>query len=497
MKAHSFRILSLPVSLLVAFASFAGAVVINARVASADVTTHTPVMGPSLLNAGQLAAWYFRHTGATPQIPAFDGHPAGDVAALAQVFIDDGNAEGVRGDMAFVQSQLETGWLGFQGSQIPPDAYNYAGINAFDGRPGLTTCAHGDSTPSRCMGTPQHGVLVQIQLLRSYADPSARTASGRFISAPSDRAGQAPLWEYFGGHNCPCGKLIWASADGYGLRIIEMYSQALAESGMAGACVPYAPPGVGPTSGTGYWEVTSDSVVHPVGGARFLGDTRDIALNAPLTGGESTSSAKGYWLLGRDGGIFSYGDARFYGSTGGFRLNKPVNGMRRTRNSGGYWLVADDGGIFSFGNAHFFGSMGGSHLNQPVLGMERTPNGNGYWLFASDGGIFSYGDAQFYGSLGGTPLSSPVVSMQRTPTGNGYWMMTADGRIFRFGDAHTYGDIAGCQNYRGAARLLVTPDGKGYWIATGNGAIIAFGDAKKLGFPATIGGSPIALLGAN
>jgi Mannosyl-glycoprotein endo-beta-N-acetylglucosaminidase len=497
MKAHSFRILSLPVSLLVAFASFAGAVVINARVASANVTTHTPVMGPSLLNAGQLAAWYFRHSGVAPQIPAFGGHPAGDVAALAQVFIDDGNAEGVRGDMAFVQSQLETGWLGFQGSQIPPDAYNYAGVNAFDGRPGLESCAHGDSMPSRCMGTPQHGVLVQIQLLRSYADPSARTASGRFISAPSDRAGLAPLWEYFGGHNCPCGKLIWASADGYGLNIIEMYSQALAESGMAGACVPYAPPVAGRTSGTGYWEVTSDSVVHPVGGARFLGDTRGIALNAPLTGGESTSSANGYWLLGRDGGIFSYGDARFYGSTGGFRLNKPVNGMRRTRSNGGYWLVADDGGIFSFGNAHFFGSMGGSHLNQPVLGMERTPNGNGYWLFASDGGIFSYGDAQFYGSLGGTPLTSPVVSMQRTPTGNGYWMMTADGRIFPFGDARAYGDIAGCQNYGGAARLLVTPDGKGYWIATGNGAIIAFGDAKKLGFPSTIGGSPIALLGAN
>jgi Mannosyl-glycoprotein endo-beta-N-acetylglucosaminidase len=454
-------------------------------------------MGPSLLNAGQLAAWYFRHSGVAPQIPAFGGHPAGDVAALAQVFIDDGNAEGVRGDMAFVQSQLETGWLGFQGSQIPPDAYNYAGVNAFDGRPGLESCAHGDSTPSRCMGTPQHGVLVQIQLLRSYADPSARTASGRFISAPSDRAGLAPLWEYFGGHNCPCGKLIWASADDYGLNIIEMYSQALAESGMAGACVPYAPPVAGRTSGTGYWEVTSDSVVHPVGGARFLGDTRGIALNAPLTGGESTSSANGYWLLGRDGGIFSYGDARFYGSTGGFRLNKPVNGMRRTKSNGGYWLVADDGGIFSFGNAHFFGSMGGSHLNQPVLGMERTPNGNGYWLFASDGGIFSYGDAQFYGSLGGTPLTSPVVSMQRTPTGNGYWMMTADGRIFPFGDARAYGDIAGCQNYGGAARLLVTPDGKGYWIATGNGAIIAFGDAKKLGFPSTIGGSPIALLGAN
>ena len=122
------------------------------------------------------------------------------------------------------------------------------------------------------MGTPQHGVLVQIQLLRSYADPSAKTAPGRFISAPSDRAGDAPLWEYFGGNNCPCGKLIWASAPGYGLRVIEMYSGALVESGMAGACVPYAPPIAGPTSGTGYWDVTMDSIVHPFGDARFLGD---------------------------------------------------------------------------------------------------------------------------------------------------------------------------------------------------------------------------------
>jgi hypothetical protein len=399
--------------------------------------------------------------------------------------------------MAFVQSQLETGWLGFVGSQIPPDAYNYAGIYAFDGRTSLPNCAHGDSAPSRCMGSPQHGVLVQIQLLRSYADPAAKTAPNRLISAPSDRAGMAPLWEYFGGHDCPCGKLIWASANGYGLRIIQMYSQALVESGMAGACIAYAPQVPGPTSGTGYWDVTRDSVVHSFGDARFFGDTRNIRLNAPLTGGESVEGGNGYWLLARDGGVFSYGGARFYGSTGGFRLNKPVNGMERTNKSGGYWLVADDGGIFSFGNARFFGSMGGSHLNQPVLGMERTPTGNGYWLFASDGGIFSYGDARFFGSLGGTKLSYPVVSMQRTATGHGYWMMTLDGRVFRFGDARGYGDIGRCTNYFGAARMLVTPDGGGYWIATNNGNIVAFGDAKSLGFPATVGGTTIALLASK
>ncbi len=473
------------------------AVVSTAGEAAAAVTTHTPVMGPSLLTATELAAWYQRHSGVTPLIPAFGGHPANDVAALAQVFIDDGAKEGVRGDMAFVQSQLETGWMHFSGSQIPPDAYNYAGIFAFDNRPGLTNSALGDSAPSRCMGTPQHGVLVQIQLLRSYADPSAKTAPGRFIAAPSDRAGDAPLWEYFGGHNCPCGKLIWASADGYGLRIIQMYSQALAESGKAGACVAYAPPVAGSKSGNGYWDVTGDSIVYPFGTARFLGDTRNIRLSAPLTGGESLSTAAGYWLLGRDGGIFSYGAARFYGSTGAFRLNKPVNGMRRTTDNGGYWLVADDGGIFSFGDARFYGSMGGTRLNQPVLGMERSASGHGYWLFASDGGIFSFGDAHFYGSLGSYKLTMPVVSMQRTPTGKGYWMMTKDGRVYSFGDAKRYGDIGGCTNYAGAARMLVTPDGKGYWIATGNGNIVAFGDAKGLGFPAAVGGPTIALIGAK
>ena len=106
-------------ALLFVIAPLAAAVA-TASPAAAATTTQTPVMGPSLLTANQLAAWYFKNSGVTPLIPAFDGHPAGDVAALAQVFIDDGKAEGVRGDIAFVQSQLETGWMHFAGSQIPP-----------------------------------------------------------------------------------------------------------------------------------------------------------------------------------------------------------------------------------------------------------------------------------------------------------------------------------------------------------------------------------------
>jgi hypothetical protein len=464
--------------------------------ATAATTTRTPVMGPNLLNADQLALWYSKHHGSVqPKIPALGN----SVKFLAQIFIDEGNRDGVRGDMAFVQSMLETGWLGFVGSQIPPDANNYAGIYAFNGRTALPDCAHGDSAPSRCFESPTMGARAQIQLLRSYADPKAKTLTGRLISAPSDRAGMAPLWEYFGGTtppppNCPCNKLIWASAKDYGIRIIQMYSQALADNGKAGACVPYSPSSGGTTSGNGYWLVTQDSRVHALGTAHFYGDTSSLPLNAPLIGGESVGGGTGYWLLGLDGGIFSYGAARFYGSTGGIHLNQPVNGMERTSNSAGYWLVAYDGGIFAYGNARFFGSMGGKPLNKPVVGMERTASGNGYWLFATDGGIFAFGDARFYGSLGATPPAAPIVAMQRTATGKGYWMLGRDGRVYRFGDAGNYGDIGGCTNYSASARLLVTPSGKGYWIATAGGVIVPFGDAKRIGFPSQTAGPTVGLL---
>ncbi len=476
--------------------SLTGAVVTSAvspQVAGATVTTHTPVMGPNLLNAAQLARWFNAMHGAPPNVPSVHNN----VTLLAQIFIDQGHVEGVRGDLAFVQSILETGWFSYQGSQVPPDSNNFAGMNAYDGRKGLPNCAHGDAAPSRCFPSPKIGALTQMQLLRSYADATSSHLPHRLTSAPSDRVGAAPIWEYFGGHNCPCGKLIWASAVDYGIRIIKLYSQALVYNGVNAACVPYAPGNNAKNSGNGYWVATDKSHIYSFGTAHYYGDPASIHLNQPLINGESLSTGKGYWLLALDGGVFSFGAARFHGSTGAMHLNQPINGMERTPHDGGYWLVAFDGGIFTFGTARFYGSTGAMRLNQPVLGMERTASGKGYWLFARDGGIFSFGDAQFYGSLGAKHLATPIVAMQRTPTGRGYWMLSQGGHVFAFGDAKRFGDIGGCSNYGGANRLLVSPTGKGYWIATADGSVISFGDAKRLGFPVSIDGHPVALMRAG
>jgi len=475
-------------SLAVAIASTAGA---SPAAKPAVVTTHTPVMGPNLLSATQLARWFNSVEGGTaPNVPSLHDN----INALAQTFIDEGRIEGVRGDIAFVQSILETGWFGFKNSQIPPDANNFAGINAFDGRVGLPNCKHGDAAPSRCFPSARIGVLEQIQLLRSYADATAKHLPNRLISAPDDRAGDAPIWEYFGGNSCPCGKLIWASGKNYGIDVLKLYSQALVFSGVRAACVPYAPGNNAQNSGSGYWMATNQAHVYTFGSAHYYGDPGALHLNKPLIGGESLSTGTGYWLLGTDGGVFTFGRAKFYGSTGARRLNQPINGMQRTADNGGYWLVAYDGGIFTFGDAKFHGSTGSMHLNEPILGMERTESGNGYWLYARDGGIFTFGDAKFYGSAGNMHLSAPVVAMQRTPDGRGYWMLTQSGQVLAFGDAHRFGDINGCSNYGGANRLLVSPSGQGYWISTADGSVVAFGDARRLGFPVAIAGQPVALM---
>src|SRR4051812_22292673 len=307
--------------------------------AGAAVTTRSPVMGPNLLSANQLARWFQSVPGRRPvRVPSLGNN----ITALAQTFIDEGRVEGVRGDIAFVQSILETGWFSFAGSQIPPDANNFAGLNAYNDRAGLANCKKGDPTPgpSRCFATARIGVLTQIQLLRSYADATSKNLAHRLTKAPSDRVGAAPIWEYFGGTNCPCGKLIWATAKNYGVRILKMYAQALLFNGVNAACVPYAPGNNAHNSGNGYFMATDRSHVYTFGGAHYQGDPSRLALTKPLINGEATSNHKGYWLLGLDGGIFTYGNAKFYGSTGAKHLNQPINGMERTSNNKGYWLVA-------------------------------------------------------------------------------------------------------------------------------------------------------------
>lgn len=160
------------------------------------------IVGASALDAAQLVAWY--------QAQGYEDATPAPIGELASLYIDEGEALGVRGDIAFAQAIVET--AGF----ISPEAANnndYAGIGFCD------SCSHGIHFP-----TPKAGVTGQLELLRTYADGGFR---GPAVVAALDPAnefnrGCCPTWNALTGH--------WATSPTYGTEILDVYASMLAFS---------------------------------------------------------------------------------------------------------------------------------------------------------------------------------------------------------------------------------------------------------------------------
>jgi hypothetical protein len=171
----------------------------------------TPVMAPARVTAQQIAAWVAskRITDARPPVP---------VAELAQYYIEEGAAEGVAGELAFIQAIIETGWFRFS-TRVPPEFNNFSGMGAVDG-----------GTTANRYPTPRIGVRAQIQHLRAYADPTVTVASlaNPLVSTRwylVNPRGMAPTWEQFGNG-------VWASDPGYAKLVLSLYSQLLTHAGV-------------------------------------------------------------------------------------------------------------------------------------------------------------------------------------------------------------------------------------------------------------------------
>jgi len=176
-----------------------------------------PIGGASLATPAQLAAWF---SGRTPQ-PSGTYEASVPVATLAQYYLEEGAQEGIRGDVAFIQSILETGWFRFGGA-VSPANNNFAGIGAIDS----------GGTPA-AFPTAQIGVRAQIQHLRAYADSTATTCTVPPLHAACvdprfhfvTPKGKATTWNQMGNGN-------WASSTTYASRIIQMYREMLAYNGI-------------------------------------------------------------------------------------------------------------------------------------------------------------------------------------------------------------------------------------------------------------------------
>jgi hypothetical protein len=154
-------------------------------------TAKTLIMGVVECTAEQLNAYAKSKNPNAPEYGAF--------------FIEEGNAEGVRGDIAFCQSCHETGFFKF-GGDVFASQNNFCGLGAVGGG------AKGAS-----FATPRDGIRAQIQHLKAYAckEPLKQACIDPRFSLVT--RGIAPNWEDLNGR--------WAvPGNGYGENIVNMWN---------------------------------------------------------------------------------------------------------------------------------------------------------------------------------------------------------------------------------------------------------------------------------
>lgn len=172
----------------------------------------TAIMGAAQATAQQMAL-YCRSKNAAPQLPCCS------VEELAQLFLEEGAAEGVRGDVAWAQSLHETGCFRF-GGIVLPNQNNYAGIGALNGNGKGQAATFPD---------PRTGVRAQIQHLKAYAskEPLVNACVDPRFSLV-DR-GTTPWAEWLGAADNPSGKGWAVPGKGYGASVVQLLKAALAQ----------------------------------------------------------------------------------------------------------------------------------------------------------------------------------------------------------------------------------------------------------------------------
>ena len=159
---------------------------------------YTRVMGKAVVSVRQMRAYLKEKN---PEV-------AQSVLDMVPLYISEGEAEGVRGDVAFAQSCLETGNFTFTGSAVTVGQNNFCGM-------GVTS----NGVNGNSFDTPQLGIRAQMQHLKAYASKGAlenACVDPRFRYVAR---GCAEYVEWLGQKENPAGK-GWAVGKGYGGKIL-------------------------------------------------------------------------------------------------------------------------------------------------------------------------------------------------------------------------------------------------------------------------------------
>ncbi|NBJ93536.1 N-acetylmuramoyl-L-alanine amidase [Parablautia muri] len=168
---------------------------------------YTEIMGKAVATADQMKS-YIR--GKNPSVEP-------SVLDMIPLYLSEGEAEGVRGDIAFAQSCLETGNFAYSGSAVTLSQNNFCGL-------GVTQRAK----KGLSFETPQFGIRAQVQHLKAYASEDALKNGCidprfRYVTR-----GCAPYVEWLGQKENPQGK-GWAAGERYGEKILSILKAVMDE----------------------------------------------------------------------------------------------------------------------------------------------------------------------------------------------------------------------------------------------------------------------------
>lgn len=201
---------------------------------SSTTTERTAIMGKAQATAQQMAL-FCRSKNSTPQLTSCS------LEQLAEMFVEEGEAEGVRGDVAFAQSLHETGYFKF-GGIVLPSQNNYAGIGALNGN----ATGQAASFPD-----PRTGVRAQIQHLKAYASTEALVNACVDPRFSLVARGVAPYVEWLGAADNPQGRGWAVPGEGYGANIVKLLGQIMAQETPQ---TPAEPENDGYPEGTPDWQ---------------------------------------------------------------------------------------------------------------------------------------------------------------------------------------------------------------------------------------------------
>ena len=166
----------------------------------------TKIMGEAVATADQMRTYL---QSKNPKV-------AQSVLDMVPLYLSEGAAEGVRGDIAFAQSCLETGNFGFAGSAVTLDQNNFCGM-------GVTA----NGMKGNSFATPQLGVRAQVQHLKAYASTEPLKCECIDPRFKYVARGCAEVVEWLGQKENPQGK-GWATGAGYGEKITAILKAILA-----------------------------------------------------------------------------------------------------------------------------------------------------------------------------------------------------------------------------------------------------------------------------